>query len=386
MGAVAADEPRGIRPGDVLLAVALALFALAGTGGAGQDQPQAAPLDAWTYALTTLAAAALVPWRRHPLAVFVATSALVAVYLGVGYPYGPIMITAAVAAGLLAASVPLRTAVVAGATDAVVLVAVILVRDVVRAWPEALTHVLGVLVWTALPLAIGVAVRTRREAAARVREEQALRAVADERLRMAQELHDVVGHGLAVIAMQAGAGLHVLDRDPAKARAALEAIRTASKDALDGLRAEVVALRGGAPRAPSPGLADLAAMVERVRSGGLDVRLDVGQADGVPDDVAGAAYRIVQEALTNVLRHAGRAAGAVVRVRRAPGRLTVEVADTGHGPPAGGLVEGSGIAGMRERAVRTGGSVEVGGHPGGGVRVRASWPLDGDRPVGEEAS
>ncbi|MPV89220.1 sensor histidine kinase, partial [Georgenia ruanii] len=385
VGAVTAHERPGTRPGDVLLAVALALFAAAGTAGAGRDQPQAAPLDAWTYVLTTLAAASLVLWRGRPLAVFAATSAAVAVYLGLGYPYGPIMITAAVAAGLLAASVPLRTVAIAGVADAVVLVAVLLVRDVVRAWPEALAHVLGVLVWTALPLAIGVAVRTRREAAARVREEQALRAVADERLRMAQELHDVVGHGLAVIAMQAGAGLHVLARDPAKARAALEAIRTASRDALDGLRAEVVALRGGAPRAPLPGLADLGPMVERVRSGGLDVRLDVDEVDGVPDDVAGAAYRIVQEALTNVLRHGGPSAGALVRVRRAPGRLVVEVGDTGSGPPADGLVEGSGIAGMRERAARTGGSVAVDGPPGTGVRVRASWPLDDDRPDGAAA-
>ncbi|WP_127131611.1 sensor histidine kinase [Georgenia sp. SYP-B2076] len=370
----------GVRPGDVLLAGALALFAAGGTVPAGLNQPEALPPDVIAYVLTTLAAAALVLWRVAPAGVFATVAVVLGAYLALGYPYGPIMITGAVAAGLMASARPLRTAVVAGGAAVVVLALAVLFRTVLAPTaPGAVSvQLLGVLVWTALPLAIGVTVRTRRDAAARVRAEQALRVVSEERLRMAQEVHDVVGHGLAVIALQAGAGLHVLDHDPARARAALEAIRDTSRESLDGLRAELASLRGDAARRPALGLDDLEALVGRVRAGGLDVRLDLARPDPeVAPAVGDAAYRIVQEALTNVLRHAGAGAAAVVRVHPARGRLLVEVADTGAGPPPGGLAPGSGVAGMRARAERAGGTLEVAGRPGGGVRVRARLPLAG---------
>ena len=377
MAGVAEAQRFGIRPGDALLAAGLALFALLGTEPARGNQPLAVPPTAVTYVLTTIAAAAVLFWRRRPLGVFAVTGVIVGGYLAAGFPYGPVLVTGAVAAALMAASVPLRTVAIAGAADAALLVVVILVRDTAVGWPDMPAHVLGVLVWTALPLAVGVAVRTRRDAARRVGEEQALRAVSEERLRMAQEVHDVVGHGLAVIAMQAGAGLHVLDRDPEKARAALEVIRATSQDSLDGLRAELAALRGQGRRRPGAALADLGTLVERVRSGGIDVTLDLTPPPAdLPPETEAAAYRIVQEALTNVLRHAGRGAGATVRVRPVRGRLLVEVTDTGHGPPGGGPAAGSGITGMRERAARAGGTLEVTGRPGAGVRVRAWLPLE----------
>ena len=381
-------RPR-IRVGDLGLAAALLLFGLVGTGPAGANQPDALTPDALAYLLVALAAVSLVAWRRLPVHVFVLTGVVISVYLAIGYPFGPILFAGALAAAAMAAQRPLRFVVVVGLADTAVVAGAILVRAVELGpvgWFNVVTHVLTAAVWVALPAAVGCAVRIRRESSARVREEQARRAESEERLRMAQEVHDVVGHGLAVIAMQAGAGLHVLDRDQEKARAALRAIQATSRESLDGLRAELAVLRGdagspgdSAPRRPSVGLSDVRLLVDRVRSGGLDVRLDLEQPEAlVGDEVDLAAYRIVQEALTNVLRHAGPDATARVRIRELRGRLLVEVADTGHGPLAGTLTEGSGISGMRTRAEGLGGSVEVRVPAGGGVQVTAWLPLPTD--------
>jgi len=381
-------RPR-IRVGDLGVAAAVLLFGLVGTGPAGANQPDALTPDVLAYVLVSLAAVSLVAWRWLPVHVFVLTGVVISVYLAIGYPYGPILFAGALAAAAMAAQRPLRLVVMLGLADTALVAAAILVRAVELGpvgWFNVVTHVLTAAVWVALPAAVGAAVRIRRESSTRVREEQARRAVSEERLRMAQEVHDVVGHGLAVIAMQAGAGLHVLDRDLEKARAALRAIQTTSRESLDGLRAELAALRGdagsaddGAPRRPSVGLSDVRLLVDRVRSGGLDVRLDlVEPARQVGDAVDLAAYRIVQEALTNVLRHAGPEATARVRIREQRGRLLVEVTDTGHGPTASALDEGSGISGMRSRAEDLGGSVEVATRAGGGVQVTAWLPLPTD--------
>jgi signal transduction histidine kinase len=381
-------RPR-IRVGDLGVAAALLLFGLLGTGPAGANQPDALVPDALAYVLVSSAAISLVAWRWLPVQVFVLTGVVISVYLAIGYPYGPILFSGALAAAAMSAQRPLRLVVALGLADTALVAAAILVRAVELGpvgWFNIVTHVLTAAVWVALPAAVGVAVRIRRESTVRVREEQARRAVSEERLRMAQEVHDVVGHGLAVIAMQAGAGLHVLDRDLEKARAALRAIQATSRESLDGLRAELAVLRGdaaaaddAAPRRPSVGLSDVRLLVDRVRSGGLDVRLDLEEPDRhVGDDVDLAAYRIVQEALTNVLRHAGPGATAQVRIRELRGLLLVEVTDTGHGPDTGGMRQGSGITGMRSRAEDLGGSVEVVTRAGGGVQVTAWLPLPTD--------
>jgi signal transduction histidine kinase len=384
---VAEEHQPRIGVGDIGVAAVLLLFGLAGTGPAGANQPDALRPDSFAYLLVALAAGSLVAWRRFPVHVFVVVGAVLAVYLAVGYPFGPILVIAAMSTAGLAARRPLRLVAVLGLVDVLVVGSAILVRAVELGpvgWFAVLTHLLTAAVWVALPAAVGAAIRIRRESAARVREEQARRAVSEERLRMAQEVHDVVGHGLAVIAMQAGAGLHVLDRDPGKAREALRAIQATSRESLEGLRAELATLRGDAaadaagdvPRGPGVGLGDVGLLVERVRSGGLDVHLELEEPDRpVGDEVDLAAYRIVQEALTNVLRHAGPQATARVRVRELRGRLLVEVSDTGRGPAAGALAEGSGIAGMRQRAGSLGGSVEVAARAGGGVQVTAWLPL-----------
>jgi len=378
-------RPR-IRVGDLGVAAALLFFGLVGTGPAGANQPGALTPDALAYLLVALAAVSLVAWRWLPVHVFILTGVVLSVYLATGYPYGPVLFSGVFAAAGLAAQRPLRLVVVLGVADTVVVAAAVLVRAVQLGpvgWFDVVTHLLMAAVWVALPAAVGAAVRIRRESSTRVREEQARRAVSEERLRMAQEVHDVVGHGLAVIAMQAGAGLHVLDRDLDKARAALRAIQATSRESLDGLRAELAVLRGdagsaddGGPRRPSVGLSDVRLLVDRVRSGGLDVRLDLEEPVGqVGDAVDLAAYRIVQEALTNVLRHAGPEATARVRIREQRGRLLVEVTDTGHGPATGALDGGSGISGMRSRAEELGGSLEVAPRAGGGVQVTAWLPL-----------
>jgi signal transduction histidine kinase len=190
---------------------------------------------------------------------------------------------------------------------------------------------------------------------------------------MAQDLHDGVGHGLALIAMQAGVALHVLDKDPAKARQSLETIRDQSREALDELRAEVARMSGeSAPRRPAPGVGRLAALVERVRAGGLRVDLSVAARD-LPDRVDHAAYLVVQESLTNVLRHA-QATRATVTLERLDDRLVVTVADDGHGGAVTGQDGGMGISGMRSRVEAIGGTLEA-GRTSEGFRVQAVLPV-----------
>nr|WP_246324792.1 histidine kinase [Petropleomorpha daqingensis] len=191
---------------------------------------------------------------------------------------------------------------------------------------------------------------------------------------MAQDVHDGVGHGLAVIAMHAGVALHVLDRDPERARELLTTIQATSREALDGLRADLDRWRApddAAARRPTPGLAELPRLLERMRAGGLRLTGWIDPGPDVPEDVGAAAYRIVQESLTNVLRHAGGAA-AEVRLSRRAGRLEVEVRDDGHGAAA---PPGSGITGMRHRAAAVGGELMAGPAPEGGFVVRAALPL-----------
>src|SRR5690606_36637904 len=208
----------------------------------------------------------------------------------------------------------------------------------------------------------------------------------DERLAIARELHDVLAHDISLISVQAGVALHLLDQRPEQARPALTAIRDASREALGQLRSTLDVLRQGeaAPRAPTAGMRDLDAVVERTRATGLTVDLCVsGPVHPLPADVDLAALRIVQEALTNVVRHAD-ARRAAVRVDYRDGAITLQIDDDGRGPNGAGPgvgpdasdVPGRGLVGMRERAVALGGSFEAGPRPGRGFRVRATLPTD----------
>jgi signal transduction histidine kinase len=207
-------------------------------------------------------------------------------------------------------------------------------------------------------------------------EQETLRRVAEERLRIAREVHDVVGHGLATITLRAGVADRLADRDPAEVRTALRAIRQVSKDSLAELGALLGVLRDDdAARAPAPDLQALPRLVDGLRGAGMDVALEVDAgAGGLPEVVAAAGYRIVQEALTNVARHAGPDASARVRLTRRDGVVEVEVRDDGRGA-IGPVRPGGGLVGMRERAAALGGRFEAGGAPTGGFRVWASLPV-----------
>jgi signal transduction histidine kinase len=213
----------------------------------------------------------------------------------------------------------------------------------------------------------------------RAREELARRAVTEERLRIARELHDVVAHSMSIIAVQSGVGVHVLESRPEEARKALVAVEATSRQALVEMRRLLGVLRQEAePRGslvPAPGLAEVEALAAEVARAGVRVEVRIeGTPTLLPAGLDLSAYRIVQEALTNVVRHAGPAT-ARVAVRYAPGQVAVEVVDDGRGAndQGGG---GHGIAGMRERAALYGGTLEAGPRPGGGFRVAASLPVE----------
>ncbi|MPZ95106.1 MAG: sensor histidine kinase [Propionibacteriales bacterium] len=365
---------------DARLPAPLLLFALAGTSraAAGESSWLRRP-DQLAYTLVALAVLALVLRRQAPVAMLVLNGAAVATYLVMGYPFGPILFTVPFVALSVAMRWPLRRAVVAVGILFVSIFSALAVNAVRQEetadWTVGLLFALAWLAILSAPVAIGAALRVRREAAAGVRAEQARRAVSEEQLRMAQELHDVVGHGLAVIAMQAGVALHVLERDPAKAREALEAIRSTSKESLDGLRAELAVLRtpGDAARQPTPGLDEVEVLVDRIRAGGVHVGLQIDpDLSDVPSEVGAVAYRILQESLTNVLRHADTRS-ADIRVRGEGANLLLDVTDSGRGGTLNG--DGSGIRGMRARAESVGGSLDAGPQPTGGFAVRARLPL-----------
>ncbi|MPY92492.1 MAG: sensor histidine kinase [Acidimicrobiia bacterium] len=218
------------------------------------------------------------------------------------------------------------------------------------------------------------------------REENARRAVVDERVRIARELHDVVAHHVSVMGVQAGAARRVLDRRPDRAAEALAVVEASSRQAVDELRRLVGFLRteldGGGRAAdslaPQPGLARLGDLVTESRTGGLDVHLHLdGEPGTVPDSVELSAYRIVQEALTNTRKHA-RATAAEVTVRYRADRLEIEVDDDGHAALAASQhEEGHGLVGMRERVTLHGGTLEAGPRAQGGFRVAARFPLRG---------
>ncbi|HTW08251.1 MAG TPA: sensor histidine kinase [Acidimicrobiales bacterium] len=249
----------------------------------------------------------------------------------------------------------------------------------------SLARALALAGWLAVLVVAAEVVRLRRERTVEIRATRVLdarRRASEERLQMARDLHDVIGHNISLINVQAGVGLDLMDTQPEQARAALAAIKEVSKDALDELRTMLTALRQDdedAPRAPAPGLGRLEELVELTRAAGIPVTVrTVGEARSLPAAVDLAAYRIVQESLTNVARHAGTAT-ATVRLTHGPDGLDIEVCDDGHTLATNGASPGagSGIVGMRERARALGGRLQAGPRPGGGFAVRAHFPLGG---------
>ncbi|WP_433267675.1 sensor histidine kinase [Micromonospora vinacea] len=367
---------------DAALALVLLGFGLLATGLAGDNQPGSRPVDAACRVLIAVAALALLVRRRAPVVTLAVVTVATSTYLVIGYPYGPILVTFLVAVYTVAVWLPVRPAALAtGGAFVLLLAHVFFGRGPAPGW----TGVLPAAAWVVVPFAVGVVVRVSREATARTRAdevrsraEQARRQADEERLRIAQEVHDVVGHGLAAISMQAEIALHLLPKRPEQAEVALTAISRTSREALDELRVTLGAVRRGAEREPVPGLARLPALRDRLAGAGLAVEVRVvGDPRELPAAVDLAAYRVVQEALTNVLRHAGGASAEVTVDYRAD-ELTVEVTDRGAGATTGPTDDegGHGLAGMRERVAALGGRLTTGPRAGGGFRVYAGLPVE----------
>lgn len=353
---------------DLVLVALIAVWTLVGTSHAAefQSDSDAKTADAWAYTLIVIAVLSLL-WRRTaPLATLTATVAAVSTYLAMGYPFGPIQLCMVIAVFTVGRRTELRISMITcGAATVTSLLSVAWrFADELDVWTA------GMLAWTAwiiLPWAIGSLLQVRAAAIARGQEELVAQATLDERTRLAREVHDIAGHGFAVVAMQAGVALHVFERQPEQARESLEAIRSTSTQALDELRATLDTF------GPRPG-GDIHDLVARVRSTGLRVDADI-DIIGLPHELANVAHRVVQEALTNVLRHSN-ADAVLVRVGRNDGNLHIDVTDNGKVPPIAGF--GRGLSGMRSRIESINGSLDAGPASAGGFGVHASIPLEGD--------
>jgi signal transduction histidine kinase len=359
---------------DGLVGLVLSGVVVFGTERAATYQAGRRPIDALAIVLLIAAAAPLSVRRLAPLPSLAAVTVAIAAYLALGYAYGPIFLALPIALYSVGGHQPVRRSLPAALVAIAALAATQLPAI---GGPPGLVSLAVWHGWLLVPWALGAGLRVRREGGRRDREDADRRLAYEERLRIAREVHDVVGHGLAVINMQAGVALHVVDRRPEQARVALAAIKETSKDALDELRATLAVFRRQEdpeqPPRPAPGLRQVGSVVTAMAESGLPVRLEVtGRAVGLPAAVDLAAYRIVQESLTNVVRHAGPAS-ATVRVRYGAEDVVLEVTDDGR-VNGNGRVGGHGIAGMRERAAAVQGTLEAGPRPEGGFRVTARLP------------
>lgn len=341
--------------------------------------------------------AMLVFRRRYPVQVLCATMAGMVGYLARGGVHGPLILAPMIAIYTVAGRSSRRGAVRVGLLSAVILTAAGLFGSDHIGFN---TETFGLFAWSGLAAAVGDAVRSRRafvaaieeraQRAERTREEEAGRRVIEERLRIARELHDVLAHHIALINVQAGVVAHVMDTEPDQARESLSHIREAGRSALEELRTTVGLLRQpNAPTEsatesatePAPGLHRLPDLLASFAATGLLVGEKVeGAVRELPATVDLTAYRVIQEALTNVSKHANDAT-ADLRLDYRTTELLVEVTNTGAGGgarPGGGT--GHGLLGMRERALAVGGSFAAGPRGEGGFAVRAVLPLPQDSP------
>lgn len=328
-------------------------------------EPSRNAVVGWVCAV--LACAALFLRRRYPFAVAVFTLVCCAIYYPRTDPDGFVLLAFAFALYNTASTGRIRSA-------AIVTVAAlggIAVGELQSRTGRQVDNFAFLLMsgWFIALVAVGAVTFYRREAE-RTKEMEAQRRATEERLRIARELHDVLGHNLALINVQAGAALH--GKDAAKSEEALATIKRTSKDALRELRATLGMLR----QADTPSLARVAELAESVGGSGLTVRTEIdGTARELPPDVEHAAFRVVQEALTNVARHAA-ARTVVVRIGYTDHDVSVQIDDDGKG---GKAKPGNGIRGMAERAAALGGELTAAGREDGGFRVRARLPLRAEK-------
>lgn len=352
----------------------LQIWGTMGVQGDQLDSPELhrVPLDPAGYALLLAAALALVLRHRLPGTVLTATLVLTAIYTWLGYAYGP---------AFLAPIFATYTAVIQGRRLIAWLGGAAYFAFVVISINQDLFHSVAVAAFVVLVLTaseVSRGYRERQAARRRTAEEEARRRASEERLAMARELHDVLAHNISLIHVQAATALHLIDDRPEQARTALAAIKQASKDVLTEMRSVLAVLREEAPRSPTAGLDRLDELIERT---GLPVRAErTGRVRPLPPGVDRAAYRIVQEALTNVTKHAPGSA-TTVHIGYGERELTLRVHDDGAGRP-GVLTTpltaesgGNGLPGMRERAVALGGTLTAGPDDRGGFTVAARLPI-----------
>lgn len=382
---------------DIFVAGVVTAVTVAGTNAVAHADPSVPPVQPAAYALLLTAGGSLVARRRYPRIVLAVTLLCVLVLgLGGSVGGGPFALPFLVALFVAVSSGHLRTGVVAAGVFLAAFVASALVTGGQAS--DALPFVTG---WVIAAVVAGAFARSRRDyfaeahrravEAERNREEEMRRRATEERLRIAREVHDVLSHSISMINVQAGVAVHLLDSQPEQARTALVAIKQASKDALRDLRATLGVLRDvdgadGDDRGPARGLARLDELVLGAASAGVD--LDVvttGDPTPLPAGVDLAAYRIVQQSVSNVVRHAGPTTGRV-ELRFEPDALTIVVDNAAGdgGPPddvdgTAGAANGTGrgVAGMRERAEALGGRLHAGPRAGGGFRVEALLPIRG---------
>jgi signal transduction histidine kinase len=375
---------------DVLLGVGMFVLSLGalfvwGTG----DEAELRPVDIWVYPLVALQTLSLIWRRRFPVTVLTLTIIGFVIDRGLNYPSSWAFFGIAFAMYTVGAQLePRRSLLIGGITLDIVLLWTIIGIFVNDVEPLALVSELAVL---GFPLLIGreayhrqqrmIELERRAIRAEHEREQRAAEAVVNERVRIARELHDVVAHEITVMTLQTAGARRVLDRDPDQATQAMHAAEAAGHRALTEMRRLLGMLRTSDPKAtaPQPGLSSLDSLVDQMNLAGLQTELTVhGERRALPLGVDLNAYRIIQESLTNTLKHGGPDVHAAIAVTYDESSLSVEVIDDGRGASTMQTASngsGQGLVGMHERVALLEGSLTVGPKPGGGYRVAAELPI-----------
>lgn len=383
------DHPHGFDAGLALLIFVATVGALISAHRMGLDETP--PL--WTYFTSAIACAALMFRRTHPWPVLVVTAAGYLVVQSFSHDVPPLIMAVVTALVTITLAGQRWAAIIAAVLITVIALIIGSIRDA-EYWSHP--RPVAVAALCALSIALADAVRNRRAYVAAVeerarraeesREAEARRRVGDERLRIARDLHDVLAHHIAVINVQAGVAGHLLERQPAQAREALDHVRAAARSVLSEMQAVVTVLREPGespdPTEPTPGLDRLGELIEEYRRAGLTIDTVIsGTPTGLPAAVDLVAYRAVQESLTNVRKHAGNAK-VVVALDYRPQSFGLTVTNSGTGPDSrragadADSTRGFGLMGMRERVGSVGGAVRTGPTPGGGFVVAATLPVD----------
>jgi signal transduction histidine kinase len=375
---------------DALMSVLLAAAFLAAATLQRDDGASGTRPDAFSLVLGIVALLSLTVRRRAPVVVLGLATGVCLALTATGYDISAPAVALLIATYTVAAHRGLATSLPAGAATLMALVGMLISLGA-GFWPTVTNSILFIGVWW-----LGRSLRLRRayldelEARARrlerAREADSRAARTEERSRIARELHDVVAHHVSVMTVQAGAARRILERDPDAVRDALTTIEQMGRTALGEMRRVVGVLRTEAEPvrgelSPQPGVSDVGELVDHLRETGLQVQLWIeGESRSLSPGVDLAAFRLIQEALTNTLKHAGPQARAWVRIHFTDRHLTVEVEDDGRGLAAGlGQANGSrghGLVGMRERVALYGGDLRIGPRSGGGFEVRARFPLE----------